>query len=152
MQVVKIDSVNAHVIALLNEHHAQMMQYSPPESVHALDTKSLQSSDLTFWQVTMDEKLAGCGALKVLSKKSGEIKSMKTAPGFVRKGVAASILKSIVQEALDRGYNDLFLETGSAQEFEPARKLYISFGFEQCGPFGDYELDPHSVFYRYQIL
>jgi putative acetyltransferase len=24
--------------------------------------------------------------------------------------------------------------------------LYASFGFVYCGPFGDYALDPHSVF------
>lgn len=151
MQVSKLDFVSEKIIALLEEHHALMMQYSPPESVHALNSDSLHSNDLTFWQVTINNELAGCGALKVLSKKSGEIKSMKTAPGFVRKGVAASILKSIMQEALDRGYTELYLETGAMQEFEPARKLYISFGFEQCGPFGDYELDPHSVFLRYKL-
>lgn len=151
MQISKLETVTDQIVTLLQEHHALMMQYSPPESVHALNTDSLHSNDLTFWQVAVNGKLAGCGALKVLSKKSGEIKAMKTAPGFIRKGVAASILKAIMQEAKDRSYNDLFLETGSTQEFEPARKLYTSFGFEFCGPFGDYQLDPHSVFLRYKM-
>jgi putative acetyltransferase len=30
--------------------------------------------------------------------------------------------------------------------FEPAQKLYESFGFVYCAPFGDYALDPNSVF------
>ena len=38
------------------------------------------------------------------------------------------------------------LETGSMDAFVPARKLYEKYGFEECGPFGDYGLDPYSVF------
>ena len=30
--------------------------------------------------------------------------------------------------------------------FEPARKLYQSFGFTFCAPFADYRDDPNSVF------
>ena len=30
--------------------------------------------------------------------------------------------------------------------FEPARKLYASFGFTKCGPFATYLEDPNSVF------
>ena len=30
--------------------------------------------------------------------------------------------------------------------FEAARRLYESFGFTYCPPFGDYVEDPHSVF------
>ena len=32
------------------------------------------------------------------------------------------------------------------EAFEPAQKLYESFGFTRCGPFGDYVEDPNSVF------
>ena len=31
-------------------------------------------------------------------------------------------------------------------QFEPAQKLYESFGFTRCGPFGCYGPDPNSVF------
>jgi putative acetyltransferase len=30
--------------------------------------------------------------------------------------------------------------------FKPAQRLYESFGFTFCGPFGQYVLDPNSVF------
>jgi len=30
--------------------------------------------------------------------------------------------------------------------FEPARRLYESFGFTYCSPFADYTEDPNSVF------
>jgi putative acetyltransferase len=38
------------------------------------------------------------------------------------------------------------LETGSMEAFEPARRLYASFGFQYCQPFSDYIEDPNSVF------
>jgi putative acetyltransferase len=40
----------------------------------------------------------------------------------------------------------LSLETGSWSYFAPARALYARHGFVECGPFGNYRLDPHSVF------
>jgi putative acetyltransferase len=45
----------------------------------------------------------------------------------------------------------LSLETGSAASFAAARTMYMKNGFEICGPFGDYKLDPHSVFMTKQL-
>ena len=56
------------------------------------------------------------------------------------------MLRHIVEEAAGRGYRRLSLETGSQPHFMPARRLYQSFGFQECGPFGDYVLSPHSTF------
>ena len=36
------------------------------------------------------------------------------------------------------------METGSGPAFDPAHALYRKFGFEYCGPFGDYREDPFS--------
>ena len=123
-----------------------MASISPPESCHALDTSELASVDVTFWTAWAGESLAGCGALKELEPGHGEIKSMRTAAGFLRRGVAAQILEVILQTARARGYHRLSLETGSMAEFEPARRLYSRHGFEYCPPFADYRMDPNSVF------
>jgi putative acetyltransferase len=45
-----------------------------------------------------------------------------------------------------RGYTRLSLETGSMAAFKPAQKLYESFGFAYCDPFGSYKLDANSTF------
>ncbi len=37
-------------------------------------------------------------------------------------------------------------QTGAGEAFAPAQRLYESFGFTSCGPFGDYRPDPNSVF------
>jgi putative acetyltransferase len=134
------------IIALLEENLAEMRSVSPPESVHALDLHGLRRPDITFWTVWLGAELAGCGALKELGRDHGEIKSMRTAHRHKRKGVAAGMLRHILEVAAQRGYRRLSLETGSQPHFAPARSLYASFGFQCCGPFGDYVEDPNSHF------
>jgi putative acetyltransferase len=123
-----------------------MHELSPPESVHALDLARLRKPEITFWTAWEDSLLVGCGALKELDPKHGEVKSMRTPNGRRRKGVGRAILGHIVHVARSRSYERLSLETGSMEAFKPAQKLYESFGFTYCGPFGDYIEDPNSVF------
>lgn len=145
--LIRVDDLSGpEIAALLTEHLGDMNAVSPPESKHALDLEGLRRPDITFWTLYEGGKLAGCGALKELSAEHGEIKSMRTASAFRRRGVAAKLLHHIIDEAQRRRYKRLSLETGSMAYFEPARKLYASFGFEDCAPFGYYKEDPNSVF------
>ncbi|MGF1492182.1 MAG: GNAT family N-acetyltransferase [Microcoleaceae cyanobacterium] len=146
MQIREDDLTSQQITGLLQEHLDEMYEITPPESVHALDLERLRSPDITFWSVWQDDELLGCGALKELNSISGEIKSMRTAKAHRRKGVAARILEHIIQVAQRRGYHDLNLETGSQPEFLAARTLYTKYGFECCGPFGEYVDDPNSAF------
>ena len=134
------------VIELLEEHLASMEPTAPPESRHALDLDGLRGADITFWSLWDGAQLAGVGALKHLNEDHVEIKSMKTAPAFLRKGVASKLLTRIIQDAEERGYSRISLETGSMEFFAPARHLYRAFGFETCQPFSSYVEDPNSVF------
>ncbi len=131
---------------LLREHLLSLAQYSPPESRHALDLESLRQPQITFWSAWIGAQLTGCGALKELDARHGEIKSMRTAAGHLRQGVATRLLSHIIEEAGRRDYRRLSLETGSMAAFAPARKLYAASGFTECAPFADYILDPNSVF------
>ncbi len=131
---------------LIREHLVDMHASSPPESVHALDLAGLADPDVTMWTARDDGVLLGCGALKALGPVTGEIKSMRTARTARGRGVGAAILDHLLAHARDRGYEALYLETGSQEFFAPARRLYARRGFVECGPFGDYTLDPSSVF------
>ncbi len=146
MQIKLDDLSGSEIRALLEEHLRNMHEISPPESVHALDIAKLQQHDITFWTVWEGDELLGCGALRELDSTHGEVKSMRTAMAHRRKGVARVVLEHIINEAKFRKYIRLSLETGSQREFEPAQKLYESFGFTYCLPFADYEEDPNSVF------
>jgi putative acetyltransferase len=146
MQIELDDLSRPQVHALLREHLQNMLALSPPESVHALDIEKLRQPGISFWSAWEGATLLGCGALKELGEGEGEVKSMRTRTSHLRRGVARAILDRIVREAERRSYRRLWLETGSAPAFEPARRLYLDAGFRYCGPFGDYGEDPHSVF------
>lgn len=146
MDIKRDDLTGPEIAELIMEHLHNMRQISPPESTHALDLEQLKGPEITFWSVWEGRELVGCGALKEIERLHGEIKSMRTASAHMRKGVARNMLQHIIEEARRRGYQRLSLETGSMDDFEPARSLYASFGFDYCGPFADYKEDPNSVF------
>jgi putative acetyltransferase len=151
MEIRVEDLRGAEIIALLNEHLRTMKRISPPESCHALDLGGLRRPEITFWTIWNGGELAGCGALKALNGEHAEIKSMRTADAHQRKGIASTLLRHIIAEAERRGYRRLSLETGAMAYFEPARKLYSTFGFECCAPFDEYVEDPNSVFMTREI-
>jgi len=134
------------VQSLLGAHRRRMHDYSPPESIHALTDSELCDPSVTLWCAWEGDELLGCGALKALDERHGEIKAMRTADAHLRRGVAAALLTRIIDEAIARGYSRLSLETGSHEAFAPAQRLYAKFGFEYCGPFAPYGEDPYSVF------
>ncbi len=140
------DLRSVEIIALLQAHLALMRSLSPPESVHALDLDGLRAANITFWRAEQDGQLLGCGALKELDPKTGEIKSMHTAEAHRGKGVAAALLAMAISTARGRGYDALYLETGSQPGFQAARNFYARHGFSQCAPFADYTDDPASYF------
>ena len=149
---IRIDDLRHPAVhTLLNEHLQNMYELSPPESVHALNLEKLRAQDITFWTAWEDDLLLGCGALKELDQKHGEVKSMRTPIAHRRKGAGRAILAHIIGVARKRGYERLSLETGTAEAFKPAQKLYQSFGFTYCGRFGDYPEDPNSIFMTLQL-
>ncbi|MBW4650362.1 MAG: GNAT family N-acetyltransferase [Kastovskya adunca ATA6-11-RM4] len=146
LQIREDDLTGKKIADLLREHLENMHEITPPQSVHALDLEALRSPDITFWTAWEGSELLGCGALKELDTRSGEVKSMRTVKAHCRRGVASKILEHIIKEAERRAYDCLNLETGAGSEFAPAQALYRRYGFEYRDPFADYTDDPNSVF------
>jgi putative acetyltransferase len=146
VRIVVDDLLGSQISEFLEEHVQQMRSITPPASKHALDLDSLRRPEITFWSVMDRDTLVGCGAIKRLDASHAEVKSMRTAPARKRSGIASMVLEHIITEARRMGFTRLSLETGSAEFFGPARKLYEKFGFEYCEPFADYRPDPLSVF------
>jgi putative acetyltransferase len=88
-------------------------------------------------------------ALKTLAPDWGELKSMRTHPDFLRRGVGARLLEHVIGVARARGMRRLSLETGTAAAFEPALALYRRRGFVDGEIFGGYA---HSPFNRFMHL
>lgn len=139
------DLTGASIIKLLQSHLAHATKSSPEGAAHALRLDDLRQPKVTFWSAWHGDALAGCAALRELHSSHGEIKSMRTADAFLRRGVAALLLQHIIQIAHERGYRRLSLETGNTEAFAAARALYTKFGFEPCAPFGDYVNDGFSI-------
>lgn len=146
MEVIIDDLSSGKVIKLLEEHLSDMYANSPPESIHALDVDSLKSPEITFFSCWFGDELQGCLAIKQLTSKHIELKSMRTSNTARKSGVASHLLTHVMSIASENGYRTVSLETGSQEFFKPARNLYEKFGFRYCGPFADYKEDPYSRF------
>ncbi len=151
MKIKLDDLTDERTTGLIGAHLANMTENSPPESIHALNVEGLKQDDVTFYSVWEEDEIMGCGALKELTTKHGEVKSMRTVEKHLKKGVARAMLQFIINEAKMRGYTTLSLETGSMEAFLPARRLYESFGFTYCEPFDKYTDDPNSRFMTLQL-
>ncbi|GLX54501.1 putative N-acetyltransferase YsnE [Streptomyces hygroscopicus subsp. hygroscopicus] len=145
-RIVVDDLSGPQIARFLAEHVRQMRSLTPPESTHALDLDALRRPDVTFWSAREGDAVVGCGAIKRLDAHHAELKSMRTAPTRTRSGIASRLLGHILTETERLGFTRLSLETGAADFFRPARKLYEKFGFDYCDPFADYRPDPNSVF------
>ncbi len=131
---------------LLRLHLEEMHSHSPPGSVYALDLSGLTAPNVTVWTAWHDDQIAGMGALKDLGDRTGELKSMRTHPHFLRRGVAVALLGHIIDIARTREMVRLSLETGRGSYFEPALSLYRRRGFVDGEAFADYERSAFNQF------
>jgi len=131
---------------LIDTHARLMLSLSPPESCHYLPLESLQEPSVSVWEIRRSSQLLGCGALKQLTPRHGEIKSMHILAEARGQGLGRKMLNFLIDEARQRAYTRLSLETGTRDSFGVAIQLYEQHGFEMCGPFGDYVEDPNSLF------
>ncbi|HEX3540505.1 MAG TPA: GNAT family N-acetyltransferase [Acidimicrobiales bacterium] len=146
MLEIRIDDLSGPAIAqFLEDHISEVREVTPLQSKHALDLEALRGPEVTFWSVLDGETVVGCGAIKALDTEHAEIKAMRTAAAYQRRGVASTLLRHIMAEAQRLGFKRLSLETGSFTFFQPARQLYLKQGFQYCEPFADYKKDPNSV-------
>ena len=139
------------VVALVALHQREAHANSPPGSGFALDLKGLTDPAITLLGVWDGDELLGIGALRELAADHGEIKSMRTAPPALRRGVARTMLEALVAEARRRGYAQISLETGTNAAFAPARAMYEGHGFTPSGPFGDYQLTEFNRCYELRL-
>lgn len=137
--------------ALVQAHWQAMAAGSPAESMHGFDLDALRDPTIRAWSARIDDELAGFGALYDLGAEHGELKSMRTAARFARRGVASALLGHIMATARASGFRRLSLETGRGPVFAPALAFYHRHGFVECPPFADYKADPASVFLTHDL-
>jgi len=139
------------VLALLDQHFAEMRAGSPPEACHVLPVDGLKDPAIRFFTLRENGALLGCGALKRLSDDHGEVKSMRTADAALGRGVGKALLDHLVATARSEGMARLSLETGSTDQFAAANRLYEREGIKRCGPFGSYADTPFTRYFTREI-
>ena len=137
--------------AVLERHLTFARQATPAEYVHALDIEGLLDPAITFFSVRLEGKVVGVGAIKQLDTSHIELKSMHTIVEARRRGVGRALVDHLLAVAAERGGGRISLETGTTDEFEPARRLYASAGFVPCGPFGSYAESPRNYFMTLEL-
>jgi putative acetyltransferase len=151
LEIREDDLASEAVRALLAFHLADARSNTPAEFSFALDLSGLKATGITVWTAWAGPALAGVGALKALDDGAGEIKSMRTDPLHLRRGVAGAILDHIIGEARRRGLKRLSLETGTGSAFAPALALYRKRGFVDGPSFADYRPSAYNQFLHLKL-
>lgn len=88
----------------------------------------------------------GCGAIKEINPKVGEIKRMFVVPIARSKGIATTILKGLEEWAKEMNFVSCQLET--SQKLEKAIALYQKFGYKNIPNYGQYVGVASSICFR----
>ncbi len=144
--IQKENPTNPDLSVLFARHTADMHTDTPPESIHMMNAGDLDHPQVHFFVQREAGVPVAMGAFKIFDGTHAEIKSMHVLAEYRGRGLSRAMLAHIVQAAQAAGVTRLSLETGSQDAFKPARALYETAGFATCLPFGDYVLDPMSIF------
>jgi putative acetyltransferase len=136
------------MVAALNE---TMIPLTPREFQFQLTVEQMADPSITLFVARDDGRPVGMGALKDHGQGLGEVKRMFTLPEVRGKRVGSQILQRIERLAGEKGILRLVLETGEAEGFEPAYRVYERGGFTRCGAVLDYPDSGYSRFYEKKI-
>jgi putative acetyltransferase len=137
---------------LVAELNAYLIPLTPREFQFQLTVEQMTDPTVTLF-VARDEngRPVGMGALKEHGDGLGEVKRMYTLPSVRGQRVGSELLRRIEQLAREKGITRLLLETGEAEGFEPAYRVYERGGFTVCGAVLDYPDSGFSRFYEKKI-
>ncbi len=83
----------------------------------------------------IEDKVAGCAALRSLDAETGEMKRVYVRPAFRGLGLGRMLAASILHESRVAGYRRVRLDT--LPSMNQAQDLYRDLGFREIGPYGD---------------
>src|SRR5262249_25034154 len=121
----------------------------PPESRHAYSVEKLVREGVAFFVARHLDAPAGCCGLKLFGDGYGEVKRMFVRPALRGRGLGRRMLDHVADYARSRRVGVLRLETGIHQE--EAIRLYERYGFVRRSPFGEYRVDPLSLYFEKTI-
>ena len=151
MLIKQGDFEDVRVQSLLRLHVSGMHAASPPGTCHVLDLSGLKIPEISFFTAWDGDDLLGMGAIKDLGDGTAEIKSMRTDPHHLHKGVGAFVLAHLLDVARAGGYSRVSLETGTGPTFNAAIALYLRSGFRKGERFADYDETQFNLFFHLDL-
>lgn len=135
IRIVRTDSQSPDFIGLVKHLDADLAERDGKEhSFYAQFNKiDMLKHVIVLYE---NDKAIACGAMKIFSSDSMEIKRMYTAPGARGKGIASKVLEQLEIWANELGYEKCILETGKKQP--EAISLYEKNGYNQIPNYGQY--------------
>ena len=131
--------------AMIGELNAILAALTPEDANYSMSAEEMAGPETTVFVARVYGKAAACGALHRHEGGVGELKRFYSRPSHRGQGLAKQILDHILSRAAEEGFDRLVLETG--HNYDAARRLYETAGFEECGPVLGYPDSPYSVFY-----
>jgi putative acetyltransferase len=130
-------------IALINGSEDALREVYPPEECFTFTAEELVDDKISFFVARKNADAKGCIAL-VDEGSYGEIKRLYVPDHSRGLGVAKILMSHLEAQSKAMGHQSVKLETG--EKLAAAVVLYKSLGYSVCGPFGDYEDHPASLF------
>jgi len=151
MEIHPIKIISDQVVELIQQSQQYQADIYPAESIHQEDAEGLLATNVYFIGASEGQVLQGIGAVKMVSgeRPYGEIKNLFVDPRHRGQGASRSIMRALEQHVIDAGTRVCRLETGVNQP--ESIGLYESLGYQVCGPYGDYEADPLSIFMQKEL-
>lgn len=146
LEIIPVDPRETACRAMIQDLDRYQADLYPAESNHLDDIEELTKPHVHFLGALYESQLVGCGAIKLCktNDRYGELKRMYVSPTVRGMGIGRKILNALEAVAVRHHVFTIRLETGV---FQPeALRLYEQCGYKKIGPFGDYQLDPLSVF------
>ncbi len=141
ISIVRADPRNFGLFLQASDSYLALLY--PAESNHLLDVETLRQPQMQFFSVTVDGVAKGCGGFWAHADYV-EIKRMWIDPAARGLGLSKKLMRGIEDGAGKLHFKIARLETGIYQP--EALSLYRALGYVECAPFGNYKLDPLSIF------
>ena len=143
--VQRADLLSPLAHALIQALNAELSRRYPEDGAthFRLDGDEVAPGRGAFLIASRAGEAVGCGAIRRIEARTGEIKRMYVKPELRGNGIGRALLEALEAEAQTLDLSRLVLETGDRQP--EAIALYERAGFSRIAPFGEYVESPLSV-------
>ena len=149
LQLIRTNSKNERFISLVKLLDQELAERDGAEHGFYATYNGIDQIQHVVLVMENDQAIA-CGAFKAFEEDSVEIKRMFVLKEVRGKGVAASVLSSLEEWALELGFQKTVLETGKRQP--EAIRLYQKYGYRQISNYGQYAVVENSVCFEKKLL